>query len=84
MSRLVALALAMIPAAFGIPMLLAPVRFSRFLYWLEAPQRELLRGGSLFDWSWPDRVEQSRPLRTQIRVVVGIFLAVTAVLMLSK
>jgi hypothetical protein len=74
--RVISVIVASIPLAFGVTMLLSPVRFSRFLYWLAAPQRELLRGGTLFDTYWPERVELSHSLRTQIRLLGVIFLAV--------
>lgn len=68
--------IAVIPLmALGALMIFWPLRFSRILYQLAAAQRELLRGGSLFDMYFPERVEQSRSVRTQIRLIGAVFSA---------
>jgi hypothetical protein len=83
-SRLVTFALGMILATFGILILFLPVRFSKLLHWLLEPQWDILRGGSLFDMYWPERVERSRSLRTQIRLLGGLFLAFGVMVAVSK
>jgi len=84
MMRLVIWVVAMILPGLGILMLLLPVPFSRLIHWLAEPQLDLLRGGSLFDVYWPDRVAQSRSLRTQIRLLGLVFFAVGVMLAISK
>jgi hypothetical protein len=83
-SRLVTFALGMILATFGILILFLPVRFSKRLHWLFEPQWDILRGGSLFDMYWPERVERSRSLRTQIRLLGVLFLAFGVMVAVSK
>ena len=75
---------ALVPVGLGTLMLLSPIDFSRLLQRLAWAQRDMLRGGSMFSMYWPERVAQSRPLRIQIRVIGGIFLAFGIMLATSK
>jgi len=75
---------AMILPGFGIFMLFLPVHFSKLLHRLAEPQRDLLRGGSLFDMYWPERVERSRSLRIQIRLLGMVFFGIGVMLAFSK
>jgi len=84
MSSPITFAFVLILLVLGILMVFSPVRLSRLLHWLARPQRELLRGGSLFDIYWPERVEQSRQLRVRIRLLGAVFLAFGVMIAFSK
>ncbi len=71
-------------ASLGIFQILSPVRYSKFLHSLAEPQIEILRGGRLFDICFPERVERSRPLRTQIRLLGILFFAIGLMLVFQK
>ncbi|HSR09244.1 MAG TPA: hypothetical protein VLM42_19085 [Bryobacteraceae bacterium] len=67
---------AAIVSGLGILMLISPVRYSRILNSLQHGQLDVLRGGSLFDMYFPERVERSHSLRNQIRRLGVAFFAV--------
>jgi hypothetical protein len=77
-------ALSMIVCASGVGIIVWPIRFSSLLNLIAGPQRELLRGGSLFDVYWPERVKRSRSLRIQIRLLGVICLSIGAMVAFSK
>ena len=67
--------IAALVSGLGILMLVSPVRWSRILNSLGRAQLNIIRGGSLFGMYFPERVERSRLLRTQIRVLGLLFFA---------
>jgi hypothetical protein len=84
MRSIVTFVAALLLPGCGVFMFLLPVRFSKLLHWLAEPQLDLLRGGSLFDMYWPDRVERSRSVRIQIRILGVIFIAFGVTVALSR
>ncbi len=76
-------ALKAIPGIVGMIMLYSPVQWSKLMHWLAEPQLDFMRGRSLFDWYFPDRVAASRYLRGQMRVVGVVFVAFSVMLFVS-